>query len=187
MLTRDMSRNEIERVLSNKGDFVKIDYLKRYLSKDPPVDMKKFALLKLAELYEKKFMFFDAARNYESIAILSVTFSDKIKYYLNETQMFIKAGDFQQADNSMKKALGEANASQRAEIFFTIKQIYKTEAEKYEKELKRNQASKIYEKMLKLNLSETEKKEIKKKLLNLYEKLGRFSESAKLQGLKDLK
>ena len=49
---------------------------------------------------------------------------------------------------------------EREEIVFSIKEFYKKQAEEYEKELKRNSAVKIYEKLLEMSISDLERKEI---------------------------
>jgi hypothetical protein len=113
---------------------------------------------------------------FDNIALISVAFSEKIKYHIKEAELYIKAVDFEGVDYAMKKAMSDANASEKAEIYFIIKNSYKKHAEIYEKEMKRNHAAKIYEKLLQMNNSELEKKDIKKKLLGLYEKLGKLKE-----------
>ena len=70
----------------------------------------------------------------------------------------------------------EANAPEKAEIFTTIKQFYKRQAEIFEFKRRKNNAVKIYEKLLNMDISNIERKEIKKKLLELYENLGKIKE-----------
>ena len=177
-----MSKTEVEKELEGKGDFVKIDYLTRFLKESLSFDMKKFAYLKLAEIYERRCMENDAAKVYGFISNLSIPFTDKIKFHLKEAEMYIKAGMFDGADEAMKKALGNANASQKAEITFSLKDFYKRQALVYEKEKRRNQAVKIYEKLATMNITETEREEIKNKLLEMYEKLGKIKEYMMLKG-----
>ncbi len=183
MLNKNMSKKEINNFLENKGDFVKIDYLSKYLEKEPALEMKKFVLLKLSEIYEKKAMYDKSAKISNSLAIFSIAFTEKIKYYIKEAEFYILANNFEKADNAIKKALSEANSSQRAEIYFNIKQFYKNTAEKYEKIKKRNNALRLYEKLFEMNLSEKEKNEIKEKLIKLYNILGKFEELKRLQKL----
>ena len=76
----------------------------------------------------------------------------------------------------MKKAMLEANSVQRNEIFTTIKNIYKQQAEIFEKNLKRIHAVKAYEKLVEMRPSESEREQLRNKLLDLYEKLGRRKE-----------
>ncbi len=176
-----MSKSEIESVLKNKGEFIQIDYLNKYIHLNPSIETKRFVFLKLAKIYEKKSLYNEAAKMYGNAANFSIAFSEKIKNYVKETAMFIKAKQFDRAEQATKKALYEANETQKAEIFFTIKQIYKNEAEFYEKNLKRNNAAIIYEKIMQMNIPENEKQEIKNKLLSLYERLGKFKEYYRLK------
>mgnify|MGYP001580822667 CR=1 FL=1 len=176
MLDKGMRKEEIEKALEGKGDFVRIDHLSSFLNENLSADIRKFVCLKLAEIYEKKSMFTEAAKMYDTAAICAISFSDKIKYYVKETELLIKGGVFQRADEAMRKAMTDANASERAEVYFVLKDFYKRQAEIYEKELRRNNAVKIYEKLLEMNISDTERREIKEKLLKLYEKLGKIKE-----------
>jgi tetratricopeptide (TPR) repeat protein len=179
-INKNMQKSEIEKFLSDKGDFVQIDYLGRFLKENPPLAIKRFAHEKLAELYQKKSMFSAAAKMYDSLAIISISFSEKIKNYVKETEMYIKSGEFNRADEAMKKALGEANASQRGEIYFSIKDFYKRQAQVYEKELRRSNAVRIYEKLLEMNISDSERAEIKDKLATLYKILGKIEKLRKV-------
>jgi len=176
MLTKNMLKNEVDEVLSDKGDFVKIDYLNKYLNLTPPIEMRKFAYLKLAEIYENRRMFDDAAKSYRIAGMNSIIFREKIKYFVLEAKTYIKKLNFAGADKAIKRALSEATLEQRKEIVEEIKSFYREIAGELEKNLKRNQASQIYEKLLKLNISDEEKEEIKEKLKALYEKLGKVRE-----------
>lgn len=176
-----MTKSEIEKELAPRGDFVRIDYLTRYIKENPPFDLRRFAYQKLAEIYEKRGMFSDAARCFDSISQLSVSSTEKVQSYVKETELFIKAGEFERADESMKRAVGESEGRQREEIKFALKDFYKRQALVYEKENRRNNATKIYEKLLTMDINSGEREEIKKKLLGLYEQLGRVKEFLVLQ------
>lgn len=177
MLSPDMTKKEIEEFISKKGDFVAIDHLSRFLSqKNIPLEKKRFCYAKLAELYEKKGMHKEVAKMYHNLSESSIVFSEKIKFHIKEAESYIKAGDFRSSEEAVKKAMVEANVSQRAEIFVQMKECYKRQAEICEKSLKRSQAVRIYEKILEMKISQSEREEIKKKLMNLYEKLGRLRE-----------
>ena len=176
-----MSKSEIEDVLKDKGNFVKANELNEFLKNPLTMEMKKFALLKLAEVYEQMRMLKEAAKTHDSAAIVSIAFSEKIKHFLKEAELYIRAGEFDRAGSARKKAMAEANSEQREEIGATIKNIYLQQAEKYEKEDKRAHAVRVYEKLLEMNPGETERKWIKEKLLVLYDKLGRRKEFLDLE------
>ena len=176
MLYTGISKSDIEKEIEGKGDFVQIAYLTEILEEKIPIDTKKFICFKLAEIYEKKGMLDDAAKMFNNIALISIAFSEKIKHYIKESELYIKAGVFEKADGAMKKAMNQANAIEKQDIYFIIKDFYKGQAEVYEKEMKRNNAARIYERLLQMNITDLEKQEIKKKLLELYEKLGKLKE-----------
>ncbi len=181
MLSKEMRKHEIEEDLKGKGDFVQIDHLNRFLKESLSMDTKKFVYLKLAEIYEKRSMFSDAAKMYDNAAMISITFSDKVKQYVKETELYIKAGFFDRADEAMKKAVGTASTAEKDRIYTSIKDFYKRQAEVYEKELRRSHAVSIYERVLEMKINDLERQEIRKKLLGLYEKLGKIKEYAALK------
>lgn len=178
-----MHKKDVEEFLEGKGEFMKIDHLDRYLKLMPPIEMRKFAYLKLAEIYGKRNMLEDVAQAYRNAAINSTIFREKIEYFVEEAKAHIKKLDFAEADKAIKRALSEATVEQRKKIVDDLKIFYRTIAEELEKDLKRNQASKIYEKILKMNISDEEKEEIKEKLKELYEKLGKVREMKMLEGI----
>ncbi|MEK6875492.1 MAG: hypothetical protein AABX30_02310 [Nanoarchaeota archaeon] len=182
MLQKGMSKQQIEKELEGKGDFVKINYLSRFLDKDISLDMKKFVYTKLSEIYEKMKMFNESGKMYSNLAEISITFSDKIKYHIIEAEAYIRAGSFDLSDKALKKALHYANLTQKTEIVFLIKEFYKKQANIYEIEKRRNHAVKIYEKLASMNLTEVERKEVKEKLMSLYQQLGMSREYNLLKG-----
>jgi len=183
MLTKNMHKNEVEEFLADKGEFMQIDHLNQYLKLMPPIEMRKFAYLKLAEIYSKKRMYGESAKTYRNVAMNCALFREKIKYFVEEAKEYIRKSDFIEADKASKRALSEATIEQRKEIAQDILAFYKEIAQELEDDLKRNQASKVYEKLLKMNISDEEKEEIKEKLKELYERLGRIREIKMLDGV----
>lgn len=177
MLDKDMSKSEIEKELNGKGDFVQIDYLTKFIDKKPPINMKKFALMKLIEIYENKKMFNDAARMYEQLAINALTFTERIEHFIKEAEYYIKSGYLEKADSAMRRAMEMSTIVKKAEIYRQMKDFYIKQAEICEREAKRNNAAKIYEKLLIMRISEGERDKIKQKLLSLYESLGKFGKT----------
>ena len=176
MLGSELSKSDVEAQIEGKGEYIQIDHLNKLLGQKLHRDTKKFVYLKLIEIYQRKNMLNNVAKMYEGIASISIAFSEQIKNHLKATQYYIQAGFFDKADYSMKKALNEANSVERNDINFAIKDFYKRQAEEYEREFKRNHAAKIYEKLLEMNITDEERREIKEKLMELYEKLGRLNE-----------
>jgi tetratricopeptide (TPR) repeat protein len=181
MLRKEMTKVEIEKELNSQGDYVQIDNLTRFLKENLPVDLKKFVFLKLVDIYEKRTMFQAAADIYNKLTEITVVASDKNSYFVKEIQCYIKAGFFDKADLTIKKVVGEVSVAERAKIVNTIRAFYKTQAETYEKEGRRNKALQTYERMLTMNYSEIEKTEIDKKLLGLYKNLGMINQYMALE------
>jgi len=183
MLNKNMNKQEIEEFLNTKGNFMQIDYLKRFLNESPPLDKRKFALLKLTEVYEKLGMCRECAQMFHNLAMISITFADKIQCHIKEAEICIRGGFFDLADKAMNKAMSEANSRQKKEVYDEVVRAYKEQASIYEAEVKRNSATRIYEKLLSMNLSDLEKQEIRGKLIYLYERLGKFKEARFMEGL----
>lgn len=176
MLRKEMTKVEIEKELQGKGDYVLIDNITRFLKENLPIDMKKFVYIKLIEIYEKRSMFSEAGDAYERLIEVSLNPSDKIIYLTKETEDYIKAGFFDKADLAMRKVLSEAKINERTKISNSIKDFYKSQAQAYEKDRRRNRAIKTYEKILTLNILDVEKNDINKKLLELYNETGMIKE-----------
>ncbi len=176
MLTKGMSKSEIERELKGKGDFIQIDYLNRFIAQKPPLHEKKFAFMKLIGIYDSKKMFNDVAKIYNNLALLALSQQERVECLIKETKAYIQGGRFDEGDSVMRRAMDEVTIVRKADIYEDIKKFYRKEGENYERENKRNHAIKVYEKLLSMKISENEKNEIKSKLLGLYDQLGKFRE-----------
>jgi tetratricopeptide (TPR) repeat protein len=176
-----MTKSEIEQFLQGKGDYVQIDHLGRFLKEPMALETKKFVFLKLAGLYEKAKMFDEAAKMYDNAAGLSIAFVEKIKHYMKETEFYAKLGAFDRVEQAMKKAMTQANFREQEEIRISVKMFYKEQAKVCEAELRRNQATRFYEKILEMRISEQERAEIGGKLLELYKSLGKIHEYRALE------
>ncbi|MDD5012514.1 MAG: hypothetical protein PHQ66_02625 [Candidatus Nanoarchaeia archaeon] len=181
MLRKEMTKVEIEKELAGKGDYVLIDNITRFAKESIPTDIRKFIYVKLAEIYEKRNMFADAADIYGKLAEISVPQAEKGNYFVKETENYIRAGFFDKADMAIKKIITVVKATERPKIMLSIKEFYKNQAANYEKEKRRSFAVKTYEKLLTLNISDAEKDEINKKLLGLYKELGMIGQYMALQ------
>ncbi len=178
-----MSKSDIEKEIAGMGEFVQIDHLSSFLKEDLPTDIRKFVMVKIAEIYEKKYMFGEAAKIYNNLSLISIPFKEKIGWYVKEAELYIKGGSFREADAATHKALSQASAFEKNDILFSIKQFYKRQGEAYEKGMRRNNATLVYEKLLELSTTEAEKREVRTKLMSLYEKLGKFREYNALKSL----
>lgn len=182
MLKREMNKEEIEREFEGKGDYVLIDNITRFLKENVPQDTRRVTYIKLVGIYEKRNMFFEAANIYGKLIEIAITPFDKINYLLKEADCYIKSGMFEKADVTISKISEHAKSAEKNRIMVYIAQAYKKQAEVYEKEKRRNKAAKTYEKLLTMNIPETEKNEINQKLSGLYKELGMIDEYMKLSG-----
>lgn len=178
---KTITRREVEEKLSKVGDYVKIDFLEQCLRMQIDFDTKKFALLKLAEVYEGRKMFSDAARMMSNAAEINATYDAKMNDFMKSFNLFVKAGAFREAETSFTKALGSATELQKQRLKQTRKENYKAQASELVKRDRRSQAVEAYERLLELELDPIEKKTAQTTLLGLYEKLGKIQDFYKLK------
>lgn len=174
-LKKEMSTTEIEEFLKNKNDFVKIDYLTRFLQEKLMSVTRKFVFLKLGEIYERSSMFTDSGRAFETAGELASE-PEKRRLLVKAAQIFARAGDFTRAEGLIRSAVSKASDFDKREIYRGIKEFYLYSAETYEKSRKLGDAIKIYERLLMMEISDSEKKQIKNKLMELYQRLGKIKE-----------
>jgi len=174
--THSTTRRELEERLKNVGDYVKMDLLSAALKKNIDIDTKKFCLLKLAEVYEERRMFSEAAKMIRNAAEVNLTYDGKMNDFMKSCSLFIKSGNFAEGDVSFTKALGCATELQRARLKTMRKEAYKAQAKEYVLREKRSHALEAYEKLLSLELTPEEKKEVQTSLLMIYEKLGKVKD-----------
>ncbi|MDP4039144.1 MAG: hypothetical protein Q8P57_01010 [Candidatus Pacearchaeota archaeon] len=172
----EKTRGEIEKKIAGMGDYVKMSYLQRALRSKLDYDTKKFVLLRLAGVYEARKMFLESARLVKSAGEINTTFKDKIKDYIKAVELNIKGGDFVEADRIFSQALALGNTQEKFEMKGQLKNFYITQAKLYLKLDRRNHAKLTCEKILTLDLNIGERNEIKKTLLELYNKLGNVRE-----------
>lgn len=176
-----LSKRNIEEKLKNVGDYVKMDFLQQCLKRQLDFDTRRFVLITLAKVYESKKMYLEAGKLTRNAADINTTYEAKMNDFLKSTELFIKAGNFDEADISTTKAFAVANDRQKVEIKIRIREAYKLQANELLKKDKRKQAMESYEKLLRLDLNPGEKKDVQKTLLELYEKLGKIQDYYSLQ------
>lgn len=181
---RETKKEDIENKLKTMGgDMLKIEYLENCLKQNQTIDVRKFLHLKVAELYERRLMLNEAAKNIDAAAEISVTFREKIDFYKRGIELHIKHGSYDAADEQFRKALVASNTKEKEELKKFIKDIYFKRANELESMQRNNNAIKIYERLLVFGfVSEEEKKEINAKLAVLYRRVGKIQESMRLGG-----
>jgi tetratricopeptide (TPR) repeat protein len=173
MLKKDMKKPEIEEILENKGDFIQIDYLDRFIKDSPPIEMKRFAYEKLARIYLNRKMFENAALMFKNVAINSISFKYQQENYIKEAKCYIRAGRFDEVNNALKKAFAEANKLDRRKMYDEIVEYYKKIGAEYEESGLPGKSIVLYEKLVRMKLTIEDKELVKNKLMKLYQKMGR--------------
>lgn len=159
-------------------DLTKMEYLESVLKmSDVNMDVKKFALGMLAELYERRMMFDKAAKAMFGKAGYDITFKDKVETYLKAAEYYAKAANVLGAEDMFSRASREANTEQQMKIQIARKNIYLSIANDLEKRGRMANATKFYEHLLTLKIDDLEKHMIKKKLSDYYKRMGRFNEA----------
>lgn len=181
MQLKERSKQEIEARLASMGDYVKIDYLQRALSSGLDFDTRRYVMITLSRLYESRSMFLESARLLRNAADINTTFKAKIADFMKSVELYVRGGNYQDADYVFAQALALATDREKADLKTMMKNYYFTEAKTYTKADKRNQAKKAYEKLLMLEVTPVEKQAIQQELITLYEKLGNIREYFKLK------
>ncbi len=181
MEKRDVNRKEIEIKLAGVGDYVKMDYLQKCLKMQMDFDTRKFVLTKLAGIYESRKMYLESARLIRIAADINTTFDSKINDFVKSMELFIKGGNYSEAEISFTKALGTANDRQKVAIKIKAKEAYKAQAKDFLARDKRKHALETYERLNGMDLNPIEKKEVQDQLLFLYNKLGKIVEGSSLR------
>tara|TARA_Y100000034_G_scaffold121622_2_gene166073 strand:- start:881 stop:1441 length:561 start_codon:yes stop_codon:yes gene_type:complete len=176
MDVRETNKIEIEGRLKDMGDFMKMHYLESCLKSVLNFETKKFVLTRLAGIYEVRRMFRDAGRLFRDSADINSTYDGKIQDFLKSGELFIQAGQFDEADVSFSKAKGCGNDSQKARIKKAEKEFYKIRARMALSNGKKRYAIDAYEKLLKLDLDSKDKVGVENELLELYRSLGKMVE-----------
>ncbi len=182
---RERTIEEIgEKLVEMRTDLNKIMYLESALDVSGfSFEVKRFLWKELAELYEERRMFERAARAMANKAGMEVMFKDKVDSYVTAAELFSRAGKLGDADEMFVRASRDANSEQKMRVRLARKNIYLISARELETRGKRASAIKFYEKLIKMNLEDGEKVEIKGKLLTAYKALGLFREARLMEGM----
>lgn len=182
---REKTIDEIEaRLIGMTTDLNKIAYLESALRESGfTFEIKRFVWGVLSDLYEDRKMFDKAAKVMSNKAGSEISFREKIDSYLRAAELYAKAGKVEDTDDMFVRALRNASDEQKAQIKLARKNILIVNAQVLEKKGKRASAAKFYERLIKMNLDEIEKNQIKNKLIDTYKALGKFREAKLLEGV----
>ncbi|MEK6893530.1 MAG: hypothetical protein AABX07_04970 [Nanoarchaeota archaeon] len=180
-LNANPNRKEVEAKIARSGDYVKMDYLQACLKKQLDFDTKRFVMLKLATIYESRRIFLEAAKLMRNVADINTTNEGKVNDFAKSMDLFIKSGNYSEAELSLKKAIAVATDTQKVALKLRMKELFKAQAKEYLAKDKRKHAVETYEKMLEIGLNPIERREVQNALLQLYQKLGRVQDYYSLE------
>jgi tetratricopeptide (TPR) repeat protein len=185
MQVRESTIEEIESKLGEMATPLnKIAYLESALHESGfSFEIKRFIWNELAKLYEERKMFEKAGMAMANKAGVEVTRNDKIESYLKAAEFFTKSGRVDEADDMFIRASRDGDIEDKAKIKLARKNIFMVNAQDLKKQGKKVSAVKFYEKLIKMNLLDDEKQEIKEKLIDIYKATGRFKDAELLEGL----
>ena len=181
---RESTIDEIERKLEGMNtDLNKIIYLESVLNEVGfSFEIKRTLWGKLSELYGGRKMFEKAAKAMANKAGLEVMAKEKIDSYITSAELYSRVGKVDDADDMFLRATRGADEVQKRAVKLARKNVYLISAQDLERKGKKASAVKFYEKLIKMNLEDIEKLEIKHKLLDTYNALGKFREARLLEG-----
>lgn len=150
--------------------------------------IKVFVSKNLADLYIRRGLWGSAAKVLENAADAATIFNEKKSLYMSVGSLYMKAMDYLLADDAFRKALDSATPGEKARLAADIRAIFLREAETLDKEAKTAKATKLYERILRTATALDEKRKAMERLMVLYEKLARVSDSfAMRDALKNMK
>jgi tetratricopeptide (TPR) repeat protein len=178
----DITRKEVEAKLINVGDYVKMDFLQRCLKKNLDFDTKRFVMIKLSAVYEARMMYLEAGKIARNVADINTTFEGKFNDFSKSMELYVRGGNYEEAEVSFKKALACANEKQKTLLKAKFKVSLNMRAKELMSKDKRKNAMEVYEKFIQLPfIDANERKEAQSALTFLYQKLGKIRELYSLQ------
>lgn len=179
---REKNLEEIKEKLSSiKTNLNKAEYLESVIRKNISLDINKFALKTLCEIYEQEKLYEKAGKSYSLRSKFDNTFKEKIENLLKAAENFCKAIKIEDAEQMFLAAYREANETERREILKKRKESYFKYGEYFEKVGKKSSAVKFYEKLINIKIEENEKTIVKEKLIKIYTQLGRLKEAKEIE------
>jgi len=164
--------------LSTLSFELKIEYLENLLKQIMiPNDVKYSAAKLLADLYLQKGWITSAAKAMERAAETVETYNARKEVYMNIGMLYVQAMEFVSAGDAFKRALDAAAPGERAALQKNIRSAWLNEAERMEKGSRRPKALEIYDRLLRSSNDYMEQDALMKKMMHLYEKLGRIKDA----------
>jgi len=180
MQVLEKNKREVEARAKSMSDFLRMEYLESCVRKFLDPEILRYAYLELSKLYEARIMYTEALKYIAKYKELCILQRERTECIIKEIELFIKAGNYERADIAYKEACKDSTEKEKIDIRSKMVQYYKNEVMKFEKSAKNAAALKVYEKLI-LYVTEPERTEIKKKMINAFQKLGKIRESIELE------
>ena len=183
---KERTIEEIELKLSSMNTVLnKINYLESVIKWTGfDFEVKRFLWGKLSEFYSEEKMFERSAKAMSNRASLEVMSNERFDSYITAAEIYSKVGKIEDADEMFTRSGRDLDAVGKRKVKLARKNIYLLSAKELEDKGKKASAVKFYEKLIKMDLEEIEKNEIKEKLISTYTSLGMFREAKILEGIK---
>lgn len=160
----------------------KVSFLENTLrEKSYSFETKRFILTELIELYKSMKMYQKAAKMTSNKATIEITKRNKVNTYLDAAELYSKLGDIENAELMFSNASREATPDLKVGVILAKKNIYTQFADQSEKAGRKASAVKFYEHLIRMDIDEGEKNEMKEKLKKYYNALGMFREAKLLK------
>ena len=185
MRVKEKTIEDIEYKLSGMvTDLNKIAYLESALKTGSfSFEIKRWIWDKLVELYENRKMFDKGAGAMREKSEIEISFREKIESLLKAGELYAKAGKIEDSEAMFFRAGRDATLEQKQKIKLAMKNIFLISAKELGEKGKRAGALRFYESLIKMDLDDVEKFDIKKKLIDTYKALGRFSDADLVEGV----
>ena len=171
-----------DRLNSMNTTLNKLNYLESALTTPGfTFELKRFLWDRISNLYAERKMFERAAKAQSSKATVEVASRERIDSYINAAELYSKAGKVNDAEEMFHRAIRDATPESKNVVKLARKNIYFAIAGELERKGRKASAVKFYEKLIKMNLEDIEKKSIIEKLILVYNALGMFKEAKMLE------
>ena len=135
--------------------------MNRYLRQADNLDLKKFLLLNLAAVNEKKNLLNDAIKNVVGAADIALTYREKRELFMKGVELWVKLGDFMMAEKAFHKALGYANEFEGKDMQTEYFELFRIRGSILENEGETRKAIDTYERLFAITKFEKKKLEMK--------------------------
>lgn len=163
MLTKEEIISQLNNFISDEK---RIEWLEKLLTKPINKETRKFVLLTIGALYEKKQMFNSALNYYIQLSSLLEKFKEQQEIFLKIAKLYLKVFNFSYAEDFLKKALAVSNKTEEEKIKQDYINFCLEEAMEYEKKKRFSKAIKFYEYLANKGIN---KIDMLKKIAYLYE------------------